>query len=260
MGTTTTGPQDGLARFLGYFSLGLGAPQTTAPWAVNRLIGVRDDARARLWQLVVGVRELAAAAGILSQRRPVEWTWARVAGDAMDLALLSSALRGHSERPVRTVAAMSAVAGITVADVVESMRLSRMDGQGNGGARMRVAESITVRGPREEVEQRWREHQAHAGFMQQAESVEVRYVEAPRDQGTEIHLHFEYSPMLGAVGAVVGKVRGDDPGLAAKYELLRFKQLMETGEIMRSDGTPEGAEPTRLLRQRPAQPLEAGRV
>jgi uncharacterized membrane protein len=259
MGTTMAGPQDGLARFLGYFSLGLGAPQTAAPWAVNRLIGVRDDAESRVWQFVVGVRELAAAAGILSERHPVEWTWARVAGDAMDLALLSAALRGHSERPARTAVAMGAVAGITVADVLESVRLSRMNGHATEGGFMRVDESITVRGDREEVARRWREQQAQAGFMDGAKSVEVRYVDAPRGQGTEIHLHFEYSPPLGAVGAVVEKVRGDDPGVAAKYELLRFKQMVETGEVVRSDGTPEGPDPARMLKQRPAQPLEAGR-
>jgi hypothetical protein len=262
MGTSTAKPEDGLARFLGYFSLGLGTPQTTAPSAVNRLIGVRDDAKARAWQLVVGIRELAAAAGILTQRRPVEWTWARVAGDVMDLALLRSALKHHTVHPERTMAAMGAVAGITVADVLESVRLmSRTNGHAtNGGGAMRVGESITVRGEREDIARRWREHQAHADFMDGAKSFEVRFEPAPGGRGTEIHVHFEYSPPLGAVGAVVDKVRGDDPATMAKYELRRFKQIVETGEVVRSDGTPEGQELPRMLKQRPAQPLEAGRV
>jgi hypothetical protein len=261
MGTSTAKPEDGLARFLGYFSLGLGTPQTTAPSAVNRLIGVRDDANARAWQLVVGIRELAAAAGILTQRRPVEWTWARVAGDVMDLALLRTALKHHAVHPERTMMAMGAVAGITVADVLESVRLSRMNGHAaNGGGTMRISEAITVRGERDEIARRWREHHAHAEFMEGAKSFEVRFEPAPGGRGTEIHVHFQYSPPLGAVGAMVDKVRGDDPATMAKYDLRRFKQIVETGEVLRSDGTPEGQELPRMLKQRPAQPLEAGRV
>jgi hypothetical protein len=33
---------------------------------------------------------------------------------------------------------------------------------------------------------------------------------------------------------------------------------METGEVVRSEGTPEGADPKRFLRQRPAQPIGSG--
>jgi hypothetical protein len=40
-----------------------------------------------------------------------------------------------------------------------------------------------------------------------------------------------------------------------KDDLRRFKQRVETGEIPRSDGTPEGERAERKLKQRPAQPL-----
>ena len=67
----STPDEQKLARFLGWFSLSLGAPQLTRPDLVNRAIGVRDDTESRLWQRVVGVREVAAWAGILSrQPRP----------------------------------------------------------------------------------------------------------------------------------------------------------------------------------------------
>ena len=56
-------PEVALVPFLGWFSLGLGVAQIAAPQAVARLIGLRDDDRSRLWMRVVGVRELAAAAG-----------------------------------------------------------------------------------------------------------------------------------------------------------------------------------------------------
>src|SRR4051794_7068875 len=83
-------PESDLTRFLGWFSLGLGVPQTVTPQRVNRLIGVRDDRASRTWQRIVGVRELAAAAGIFSRPRPAGWLWARVAGDIEDLALLGA--------------------------------------------------------------------------------------------------------------------------------------------------------------------------
>ena len=40
-----------------------------------------------------------------------------------------------------------------------------------------------------------------------------------------------------------------------KAELRRVKQLVEVGEIVRSDGAPEGSKAKRQLFQRPAQPL-----
>ena len=40
----------------------------------------------------LGVREITSGVGILSNERTAEWLWSRVAGDVMDLALLSRAL------------------------------------------------------------------------------------------------------------------------------------------------------------------------
>jgi uncharacterized membrane protein len=40
-----------------------------------------------------------------------------------------------------------------------------------------------------------------------------------------------------------------------KDDLRRFKQIMETGEVVRSDGSPEGQLSRRMLKQRPAHPL-----
>ena len=99
------GPADPVAKGLGVFSFALGIPQVLAPGRVNRMIGVRDDMKSRMWMRAVGVREIAAGIGIFSERRPTEWVWARVAGDTMDLALLGSALRGKTEQPGRTLAA-----------------------------------------------------------------------------------------------------------------------------------------------------------
>src|SRR4051794_9488140 len=129
---STSAPQESspprarkLARVLGWFSLALGAPQLASPGTVNRLIGVRDDRESRLWQRVVGVREVAAWAGLVTRPRPVGWTWARVAGDVKDLTLLGAAFRSKNEKPERLAATAAAVAGVTALDVYTAVRMSR---------------------------------------------------------------------------------------------------------------------------------------
>lgn len=84
----------------------------------------------------------------------------------------------------------------------------------------------------------------------------VRFVDAPRDQGTEIHLEMHVAVPGGKIGALVGKVFGEEPQAQAKDDLRRFKQVLEAGEVVRSDGTPEGQTSLRLIKQRPAQPPE----
>jgi uncharacterized membrane protein len=84
----------------------------------------------------------------------------------------------------------------------------------------------------------------------------VRFVDAPGDRGTEVHLELAYEPPAGTLGVAVAKVFGEEPRQQAKDDLRRFKQVMETGEVVRSDASPEGPLSRRLLRQRPAKPLE----
>jgi hypothetical protein len=54
----------------------------------------------------------------------------------------------------------------------------------------------------------------------------------------------------------VQKLVGTEPLAKVKDDLRRFKAHVETGEIPRSDGAPEGELAERKLKQRPAQPLE----
>jgi hypothetical protein len=81
-----------LARALGWFSLGLGFAQIAAPGKVAQMVGVEDDDETIAVMRVLGVREIASGLGILTQPKPLPWLWARVGGDAMDLALLRRAL------------------------------------------------------------------------------------------------------------------------------------------------------------------------
>jgi uncharacterized membrane protein len=83
----------------------------------------------------------------------------------------------------------------------------------------------------------------------------VRFVQAPAGQGTEVHVDMRYSPPAGAVGATIAKIFGEEPAIQLKDDLRRFKQIVETGEIARSDGSPEGQLGRRQPKQRPAHPL-----
>lgn len=72
-----------------------------------------------------GLRELAAGLGVGSSSQPGSWLWARVAGDAVDLALLGTVLARHPARRTRTLAATAAVLSVTAADVMTARRASR---------------------------------------------------------------------------------------------------------------------------------------
>jgi hypothetical protein len=109
-----------MARFLGWFSIGLGAVELLMPGALCRSLDV--DCDEKLVQ-AFGAREVAAGVGILSQRNPGPWLWGRVAGDAVDLSALAAALR-FSNRRGMVGAAIASVAGITALDIACSLRFS----------------------------------------------------------------------------------------------------------------------------------------
>ncbi|WP_308259107.1 SRPBCC family protein [Pseudonocardia sp. H11422] len=88
-------------------------------------------------------------------------------------------------------------------------------------------------------------------------SGEVRFRPAPGDRGTEIRVRLHYRPPAGKLGAAVAKLFGEEPGQQVRDDLRRFKQVMETGEVVRSEASPEGTTTRRLIAQRPAQPLPA---
>ncbi len=100
-----------LARGLGWLSIGLGLAELLAPRAMARATGLLgQEALLRAY----GLREIATGVGILASRHPRRWLWARVGGDALDLATLAAS--GQAGR-VSTASAIAAVAGVAVADV-----------------------------------------------------------------------------------------------------------------------------------------------
>ena len=114
--------------------------------------------------------------------------------------------------------------------------------------------AITVNRPRDGVERLWRTPGYRPQYISEHDAA-VTFVDAPGDRGTEIHVDLAQSTRGGKLGEAVRKVRGSEPLAKVKDDLRRFKQHVETGEIPRSEGTPEGESAERKLKQRPAQPL-----
>ncbi|HEX8247120.1 MAG TPA: hypothetical protein VF599_02965 [Pyrinomonadaceae bacterium] len=114
-----------LAKGLGYFSIGLGLMELLMPAQVGEMIGVSNRYRAFL--PVLGLREIAHGVAILSQQKPTEGVWSRVAGDAVDLAFLAAAFAGEENNKNRLAGATIAVLGVTALDVMCAQALSSED-------------------------------------------------------------------------------------------------------------------------------------
>ncbi|WP_219420259.1 SRPBCC family protein [Pseudonocardia nigra] len=82
----------------------------------------------------------------------------------------------------------------------------------------------------------------------------VRFRPAPGDRGTEVHVRLDYAPPAGRLGAAVATLFGENPRQQVRDDLRRFKQVMETGDIVRTESSPEGTVAARTLRRRPARP------
>jgi uncharacterized membrane protein len=119
--------------------------------------------------------------------------------------------------------------------------------------------AITILKPREEVERLWGSSGLRPEYIDGADAA-VTFKDAPGDRGTEIHVDLDESARGGKLGEVVTKLVGKEPLSKVKDDLRRFKQLVETGEIARSDGAPEGELAERKLKQRPAQPLDESEI
>jgi hypothetical protein len=110
-----------VARFLGWFSIGLGVTELVAPRMITRLLGTSEnDTLVRAY----GVREIASGIGILAQsRQPSPWVWSRVGGDALDLATLGTSLVKDNPNRRNVGIAMAMVAGVTALDLFAGLKL-----------------------------------------------------------------------------------------------------------------------------------------
>jgi hypothetical protein len=120
-GRGSLGNADRLARALGWFSIGLGVVQMVAPRSLTRALGMRGQENL---MRAMGAREVASGVLSLSVDRGLGLR-ARLAGDAVDIAVLLAAMRpGAGNRRRDNVAvALAMVAGITVLDFVAAQAL-----------------------------------------------------------------------------------------------------------------------------------------
>ncbi len=276
--------EERLAAALGWFSIGLGLAEVLAPGAMARALGFKKKSSGLL--RLFGLREIAAGVGILTQSRPTPWLWARVAGDALDLASLGTGFISSSARG-RLAAASAAVAGVTALDVVCSQRFTRRPDKQLQPINVRRA--ITINASPEDIYRRWRQFEELPGSMSHLHEVrsttekvshwvakgpggtkvewdaevvedrpnelirwrslpgstvqnqgEVRFERASGNRGTIVRVELEYRPPAGVLGAGVAKLAMQSPEKQIAVDLLRFKQLVETGEIARTEGQPSG--------------------
>ncbi len=78
----------------------------------------------------------------------------------------------------------------------------------------------------------------------------VRFEPVGGNRGTRVTVELQYEPPLGKLGATVAKFLGEEPEKQVYDDLHAFKQVMEIGEVTRSEGSLWGPH----LAQRPAQP------
>src|SRR5215210_2496023 len=121
---------------------------------------------------------------------------------------------------------------------------------------MHAKAAMTINRPPDEVRRLWSSPEYRPRYIEEADAA-VTFKPAPGDRGTEVHVDLDKASPGGRLGEAVQKLLGTEPLAEVKDDLRRFKQRVETGEIARSDGVPEGELAERKLKQRPAQPVEA---
>lgn len=115
-----------VAYGLGWFSIALGVAEIVAPRSLTRMLGM--EGHERLVQ-AYGLREIATGIGILSSSDPAPWIWGRVAGDALDIATVATALHDSNPQRDNVRIAMAALAGVTAIDAACAQMLTMEGGQ-----------------------------------------------------------------------------------------------------------------------------------
>ncbi|MBL3671736.1 SRPBCC family protein, partial [Streptomyces sp. M2CJ-2] len=207
---------DPLVRGLGWGSALLGVPQVVAPAGFARALGVGDTSRHRSATTAVGVRELAAATGLLGRPHPA-WLWGRVGGDLMDLAALARALKNHNGRGLgRTVAATAAVTAITATDVYAAVTRTRRS------TPMELTAATTVTRPPDEVYSLWSDLERLPDFMAHLDEVRAT---GPRTT------HWRASAPFGRTVEWDAETTEDVPGRLIAWQSADGADIGNSGEV-----------------------------
>lgn len=273
-------PGTKLGKGLGWFSIALGVTELVAPRGLARFIGIEPDGKVPVVTRLFGLREIAAGALLLAKPTSPYGGWNRVFGDLVDLMTMSVAMKRGSTHRGRNVFALANVVGVTALDAYHGVRESRR----KLGEPVRRA--ITINRRPEEVYAMFKNFERLPEFMNWIESVEmidedlshwrvktpagvieynaetiedvpgrkiawrsmpdatvpnrgcVEFLDAPGGRGTEVLVEMQVAAPLGKTLA----------SAEAKSDLRRLKQMLEVGEIVKSDASihkkPHAAQPS----------------
>ncbi len=284
-----------LSRALGWFGIALGAAELAAPAMLARAIGIRADRRSSWILRAFGVREIVAGLGILMRpRRPLPM-WSRAIGDVLDMALLGTAALTRRRSGPRVIGALAAVAGAGVLDVVASRRVQRAYDRANRPVMFAVTiakppyevyefyrrleqlpifmdylESVVETGPRTShwiaktpiggrVE--WdaeitteQPGQCIAWQSREGSPIETRGT-VTFDELHNGHTEVRVEMQLGVLGEPSAALARWFAKPQIKGDLRRLKQVLEAGEVLRSDASahrmPHPAQPDPKARKAP---------
>jgi len=128
-GPSSLGSSDRLARNLGWFSIGLGIVELLAAEKIAGALGMRGKENL---VRAFGVREVTSGIITLSVDKQAG-LGSRIAGDALDIATLATAMRPDNPRRDNACLALLMVAGVTFLDLVaagaNTIRHGRHTGQ-----------------------------------------------------------------------------------------------------------------------------------
>lgn len=211
-----------LGTALGLLSVALGASQLLAPRAFARATGLpRLDNLYRL----IGLRELACGIGLLTQPKSPVWKWARVAGDAMDVAVLGAAMFSPRSERSRLAASAAIAAGITALDVRAGAWPRRSPSSetlpGKEGKR-RVLKAITVNKSPDECYAFWRDFGRFPQFMRHIESIQVI---------DDMHSHWRATGPAGATVEWDAEVIADQPGRLLAWRSSDDADVYNSGNV-----------------------------
>jgi len=206
-----------LGQLLGLFSVGLGLAELLAPRALGRAVGVGDHPEIIR---MLGVRGIVTGLGMLSQRAPANWAWARVAGDAMDLALLGAAASSPDAGPRRIAAATAGVLGVAALDAYAGQRLT--SSQSATAPRISVIHTATIDSTPGDVYRFWRRLENLPRFLSHLESV---------SNVSDRISHWVASAPAGAGVEWDAEIVDDRPGRRIGWRTLPGSQVTHEGMV-----------------------------
>jgi uncharacterized membrane protein len=118
-------------------------------------------------------------------------------------------------------------------DVIDDRR-SRWTAKAPAGRRVQWEAEITEDRPNELIA--WR---SVAGSTVENHG-RVSFRPAAVNRGTLVLVELDYRPPGGLVAAGIARLLGEEPRVQVKDDLRRLKQIMETGEIITTEGQPAG--------------------